>query len=176
MQNYLYFLFLALSITYVISLSQVRNCENCKWFSKNINNNNMDFCKLFSINYDNNDVNKVTYNFAKHCRDNEFLCGKNGWFYDDINNLQIKYVNLLNDNQINKIESNTNNIFEQNEFFSSLNKKEYDQIIKDYNNLNAKNQEDEKKSYDNYVNNIAKKNIKKIYKKEKDIYKLFKKN
>jgi hypothetical protein len=184
MQNYLYFLILMLSMNYTMSLNQVKNCENCKWFIKNTNDNSMGLCKLFTTNHNINNVNKITYNFAKHCRDNDFLCGKNGWLFDDINiNSEIKYLNLLTDNQIHTIESNTKDIFgNSNEFFNSLSKKESDQINKDYETFKTikdqkdkKNQNDEKESYNNYMTNIAKLNVKKIYKKEKDIYKLFKK-
>ena len=106
----------------------------------------MSLCKLFITN----NLNTITYSFAKHCRDNDFLCGKDGWFFDDINKkLEIKYVNLLTNNQINIIESNTNGFFNYSD-------------------------KDEKESYDNYVNNITKLNIKNTYKK-KDIQKLFKK-
>lgn len=155
----LYFLIVMLSINYIFALNQVKKCENYKRFIKNINDKgDMSLCKLFTANHNiNNDINK---------------------------NSEIKYVNLLNDNQINIIEFNTKDIFtntkdiftNHNEFFNSLDKKERDQIDKDYGSFKIKEQKeqkDERNSYYNYMNNIAKLNLKNKYKKEKDMYKLF---
>ena len=178
-------IFILVNINYIYGFSQsnqqnqLNKCENCKWFWPDINGK-MSRCKIFTINSDTNDFNKISYNLASHCRDNDFLCGKNGWFFTDKNsnsnsnsNSELEYINLMEDNQIEQIESNTKKLLNDNSSFSSISKKPNHKINDNF-DINNSNKE-EKVFYNNYVKNIAKSNTAKVYKKEKDIYKLFRK-
>jgi hypothetical protein len=51
-------------------------------------------CKIFSnrIFIDKNE--KIIYNYAKHCRDDEFLCGKNGWLYEEKDSILMLNKNI----------------------------------------------------------------------------------
>jgi hypothetical protein len=133
-----------------------KDCKNCKWFIKDFkNNNNLGLCKIYSTSIIKNNDKKLIYNFAKNCRNDEFLCGKNGWSYEDLNedlnqDLTINnnllyddslyhiliqndgYINLLNTSQIEQIELNTEKFFTQNNiFFDYLRNDKITQIDKD---------------------------------------------
>lgn len=169
---------LLLSIGNITAFNQVPKCENCKWFVKGFGgNDNLGLCKIFSTKVIVKNSDKSIYNFAQHCRDNEFLCGENGWLYEQNNHDPIKnkdYVNLLTDEQINQIESNTEEIFCQNNILFNLLKDQ--QIEKDFEYFNNKISLEEEYSYNKYMSTTRKLNIPKIYKKERDLYKLFKRN
>jgi hypothetical protein len=102
-------------------------CENCKSFIQNGKDNNMGFCKIFA-NFANKE--KPIYNYAPHCRDNQYLCGKEGWLFEKNDN----FVDLIEKNEIKKIQKNTKLL---------LNKLSYSE---DY----IKNN-DEQKAYDEYI-------------------------
>lgn len=163
----------------ILALDQTKNyksCKNCKWFINGINNEiNNGLCRLFTVNLNG----KPIYNLSSHCRDNEFLCGTNGWFYDEIlTDSKKEYVNLLSDKEIEHIESNTKEIFfsDNKNFFNTLSPNEINQIENDLTELKNNKLNKEKEAYQHYVDNVIKSNKKnKKYKSEKDLYKLFKK-
>lgn len=41
-------------------------------------------CKIFKNTYKNGEIEITIHNYAKHCRDNEFLCSPNGYLHEDI--------------------------------------------------------------------------------------------
>jgi hypothetical protein len=69
-------------------------CKNCKYYITNQLNPNLGLCKIFSnrIFIDKNE--KIIYNYAKHCRDDEFLCGKNGWLYEEKDSILMLNKNI----------------------------------------------------------------------------------
>ena len=65
-------------------------CTNCKHFIPHKNNKivTLGLCRMFgnkvSINDNSKKSEKILYNFAQHCRDDENLCGKNGSLYEGL--------------------------------------------------------------------------------------------
>jgi hypothetical protein len=61
-------------------------CSSCKWFVPNskdfIKNDDYGLCKLFKNNYNVNGNKLVIYEYAKHCRKNENMCGQEGHLYE----------------------------------------------------------------------------------------------
>jgi hypothetical protein len=59
------------------------NCINCKWFIPNQNGvPDYGSCKMTqkTLQYKGKEI--VVNDFAKHCRENENLCGENGYLYE----------------------------------------------------------------------------------------------
>jgi hypothetical protein len=70
--------------------AQNKQCANCKYFIPHKNNKivSLGLCRMFGnkVNSNNDNIKKsekIIYNFAQHCRDDENLCGKNGSLYED---------------------------------------------------------------------------------------------
>ena len=107
-------------------------------------------CKVFFETFYNDNTNSKIYNFAKHCRENNQLCGKEGYLYDSI--LQYDTNTSLNENEIFDIISDFNEL--NNRFSGELNEKhdleqgdiDYDKLllkIKKYNSSFLKNIDEE---------------------------------
>ena len=88
----LFFIF----ITNVIT--DLPNCNNCKWFIPNKKIFDNGLCKMVQHKIVKNKKNIILYEYAQHCRDNEELCGKEGFLYE-----KNKYIFNIN-NIINEIE------------------------------------------------------------------------
>jgi hypothetical protein len=150
-------LFLILSILLIKNIDSLESikprCDNCKWFISNTLRKDLGFCKIFSNKIIQNNKEKIIYNYSSHCRDNEFLCGKNGWLFEAIAyDKPIEYINLMSFNEIEQIEKNTQDLI--------LN--QFDHQIINHDNIDSnyvKNfNKDEKKYYDYYIKHITKKN------------------
>jgi hypothetical protein len=78
--------FLCIKIICQIHAQNNKQCTNCKYFIPYKNNKISDFglCKLFGNKIYDKKNEKIIYNFAKHCRDDENLCGKNASLYVEI--------------------------------------------------------------------------------------------
>ena len=74
---YLVSLFIVRSTSKVIS-----NCNNCKWFIPNINAE-YGKCKMFLEKPTTVEEMPQIYNYAKHCRENESLCGLKGYLFEE---------------------------------------------------------------------------------------------
>lgn len=78
-----------------ISNKLIPNCNNCKWIIPNINND-YSKCKMFIEKKPSNE--KIDpfpfYNYAKHCRENESLCGVEGYLFED---KEIDILRLMED-------------------------------------------------------------------------------
>ena len=83
----LYFLYIQINSQIY---AQNKQCSNCKYFIPHKNNKivSLGLCRMFGnkVNSDeNNKTNeKIVYNFAQHCREDETLCGKTGILHDEI--------------------------------------------------------------------------------------------
>jgi hypothetical protein len=83
----LYFLYLYMNCEIY---AQNKQCANCKHFIPHKNNKivSLGLCRMFgnkvSINDNIKKSEKIIYNFAQHCREDENLCGKNGSLYEGI--------------------------------------------------------------------------------------------
>lgn len=64
------------------------DCLGCKWFIPN-NKGFYDYgrCKMFKNKYDCDGNQLIIYEFAKHCRNTENMCGKNAILYEPYNEL-----------------------------------------------------------------------------------------
>jgi len=98
-----YFLYIQMNC---LIYAQNKQCVNCKFFIpyKNKKITNLGLCKMFGnkIYCDNNKNNeKIIYNFAQHCRDDESLCGKIGLLYEEIE----PNTNDTNDTEYNNPEN-----------------------------------------------------------------------
>ena len=73
------------------------SCTSCKFFIPHKTNPDLGLCKMFQDRIYND---KLVKNLAKHCRNNEDLCGKDGFLYESIenklNNDIEKYENIKN--------------------------------------------------------------------------------
>jgi hypothetical protein len=49
--------------------------------------------------FGNKESEKTIYNFAQHCRDDEFLCGKNATFYEEQTN-NTYFVEVMEDEML----------------------------------------------------------------------------
>ena len=63
--------------------TKVKPCETCKWFKPINMREEYGLCTLFKERIYIADQERLICNFAQHCRDNEFLCGKEGTMYED---------------------------------------------------------------------------------------------
>jgi len=70
--------------------AQNKQCANCKYFIPHKNNKivSLGLCRMFGnkVNSNNDNIKKsekIIYNFAQHCRDDENLCGKNASLYEE---------------------------------------------------------------------------------------------
>ena len=54
---------------------QIRNCKDCMWYLSNSNS-----CKLFSKYIEK--TGKSIYESVDFCRENDLLCGNNGYFFE----------------------------------------------------------------------------------------------
>lgn len=83
----------------------IKSCETCKWFYPNNVRTEYGLCTLFKEKIYIADQERLISNFAKHCRDNENLCGKEGAMYepsqsingikDDVKNFEKQYDEII---------------------------------------------------------------------------------
>lgn len=142
-------LFFILQSVYCYEINK-SSCLKCKWFVPDLKSNNeFGGCKLFKNTYVKNNVEVVIYDFAKHCRENEKLCGLNGNLFEDEVVEDANSIGLLVEDYNNKCCGEVNE------------KDELEQIEKDYFEI---------------LQRIKKFNKKRLYNTSSDILKLFKKN
>ena len=114
--------FINLLFVYLINTTisyETRDCVKCKWFIpyKNNNINELGCCKMFGnkVN-DINNTEKIMYNFAKHCRDDNNLCGSTGILFEiketeialtNKKNSTYTYTNSYENENDNKLNPNT---------------------------------------------------------------------
>lgn len=81
------YIFLLLLITFKGMLSFEKSCKNCKFYiTSPENNHDLGLCKIFKDALYFNE-NLTINNFAVHCRNDEKLCGKEGLFYSEMDNI-----------------------------------------------------------------------------------------
>lgn len=147
------------TVMYYISGIEL-SCTKCKHFiPHHLGNQDLGLCEMFKNTCFYQGKESVLPNFAKHCRANENLCGKNGFLYEHINNNE-NHEN--HENQI--IDSEFNNKLNElnNRCCGEVNEKdEIEQLEKEFFEVFQK---------------IKSHNKKRIYKTTKDLYKLFKRD
>ena len=142
-----YIILLLTSLVFIYSYKP--SCTNCKWFIMPNNGINADLglCSKFKDTIYDKGVEKVIYNFATHCRNNENLCGKEGLLYEENN--ETKQIKMDYEDLNNRCCGEVNE------------KDEIEQLERDFFEI---------------FQRIKKHNKKTIYNTSKQIYKLFKKN
>ena len=100
----------------------IPSCSTCKWFIPNINED-YGKCKIFGekqlFNKKKEEFILTVYNYAKHCRDNEGQCGKDAYFYEK--------NDLINMDLVTKMEYlkiNNQDLYEYTNFIRNS-KKDY---------------------------------------------------
>lgn len=61
-------------------------CSNCKWM---IPNNSGSLCGVYKTKYDLLGAKVTVHEYAEHCRNNESLCGKEGYLYESVRPVSI---------------------------------------------------------------------------------------
>ena len=54
-------------------------CSNCKWM---IPNKSGSLCGVYKTKYDLLGAKVIVHEYAEHCRNNEVLCGKDGYLFE----------------------------------------------------------------------------------------------
>ena len=107
--------FILLNCTYSYNPS----CNSCKWFIVNKkNNDDYGLCGFYKNSYPLLDSNITIYEFASHCRDNESMCGKQGYMHEHvdvipISDLSKKYKEIVNQCYIEQLEREMFEIMEK---------------------------------------------------------------
>jgi len=145
--------FLLVSLLQIVS-SLVPPCETCKNFIPNKIKPDLGFCNMFKdINY-NKGEETLIYNFAIHCRNNENMCGKNGYLYENSDNNSNEFNTKNKEVLVDKFDELNNRCCgEVNE------KDELEQLERDFFELYQK---------------MKRYNTKRVYKTTRELYKLFK--
>lgn len=134
-----YILFMLMFIISKIVVSyNIPKCINCKWFIKDKRDiEDLGKCAMI-VNNMNVDKNTIYYyEYAKHCRDNEFLCGKKAFLFDEIDS-NTEYVELISEKEKKIIKILDDNL------------KNDEHYMNDFSN-------EEKQYFKHYIKNIAKK-------------------
>jgi len=105
----------------------IPSCTTCKWFIPNINED-YGKCKIFgekklflkNKNQEKKEEFTLTvYNYAKHCRDNEGQCGKDAYFYEKNDLMEMDLVTKMD-----YLKINNQYLYEYTKFIQN-NKKDY---------------------------------------------------
>lgn len=88
----IYFLFYLCNCTKIINNGNLPSCRNCVYYKPDKNNN--DFTSSFSkcqVFLDKDIItDKIKYEYADHCRYDEYKCGKIGKYFEEEKNINIK--------------------------------------------------------------------------------------
>lgn len=132
-------------------------CVNCKSYIPNKFNKNYGYCKLFTNKVYFNNNEKIIYNYANHCRNNEYLCGINGFLFENAE-LESKnnYVDVMSKKTSEELELKIRLIdiiirFKNSFLDNSINE-EKDEYLDDFT-------VEEKKAYDLYCKKYLKNNL-----------------
>ena len=128
-----------MSVMYKIVVSyNIPKCTDCKWFIKDKNGiEDLGKCAMIVNNINDGKKTIYRYEYAKHCRDNEFLCGNKAYLFDEINS-DTEYIELISEKEKKIIKILDDNL------------KNHEHYMNDFTN-------EEKKYFKHYVKSIAKK-------------------
>ena len=79
------FLFFYYIYSVIGAIETLPSCTKCKWFVPHkLGVEDYGLCKLHKNTYSLRKNMEVSiYEYAKHCRDNQNMCGKEGYLYDE---------------------------------------------------------------------------------------------
>lgn len=113
-------LFIVVNSNNIKSSSSIPNCRTCKWFVPNINEE-YSKCKMFREKKnelsENVGFDYIMYNYARHCRDNENQCGKNGYLYEK--NDLFEEEDIIN--KIEQLKINNKELYDYTKFLDNYN-------------------------------------------------------
>jgi hypothetical protein len=145
----LFYILLLAAVNYSFSFNP--SCSSCKWFiPQKKDNNDYGLCGFYKNKYDLLEGNITIYEFATHCRKNESMCGEKGYMYEPND---ATYQETTNELKTQYEELSNRCCGEVNETT------EIEQLEKEMFEIMQK---------------IRKHNTKYIYKRSRDLYKLFK--
>ena len=147
--------FILFPLVFCFDISQYKpSCTNCKWFIQNGSRLDYGLCRLFKERVVIVDKEKLISNFAKHCRDNELLCGAEGNFYED-NEICVSAFNV--EEKLTTFENKHNELIEKIDEFSNL-----------YNGeVNEKPELDKLNQLDTEIENFTKEGLELLFKVQK---------
>jgi hypothetical protein len=90
----IYLLFGLINCDRIIKNINIPSCRNCIHYKPNpiFNDFTSSFSKCDKFGEKNIITDKITYNYVDSCRDNESLCGKNGNYFEEEKNINIKIL------------------------------------------------------------------------------------
>lgn len=90
----IYLLFTFVNCDRIIKNINVPSCRNCIHYKPNLNFNDFtsSLSKCDKFGEKNIITDEITYNYADSCRDKESLCGKNGKYFEEEKNINIKIL------------------------------------------------------------------------------------
>lgn len=127
-------------------------CYSCKFYIPHKTTPDLGLCRMFRDYINVNNKDSLVNNLAVHCRNNENLCGKTGFLYEN------------------------NNIEKQNETEYEELKKHYEELKnRCCGEVNENDELEElEREFFEVFQKIKKHNKKRLYNTTKDLYKLFK--
>jgi hypothetical protein len=159
MQQLMFYLLLVMAFHYVSSFNPT--CSTCKWFipSKN-ENKEYGLCSFYKNKYNILGKDITSYEFATHCRNNESMCGQNGYIYEK------------------RLDDDDKNMNDIDLFVNSQLKSHYDELKNRC--CGEVNEKDELEQLEGemfeVMQKIKKHNTRNIYKTTKDLYNLFRRS
>ena len=129
---------LMLSFASIISAFEP-SCYSCKFYIPHKTNPDLGLCKVFRDYIKLHDKDVLVNNLAVHCRNNENLCGKDGYLYENNNiekQVEDDYEELKNRccgevNETEEIEELEREFFEVFQKIKNHNKKKFYKTTKD---------------------------------------------
>jgi hypothetical protein len=90
----IYLLFGFINCDRIIKNINIPSCRNCIHYKPNPNFNDFtsSLSKCDKFGEKNIITDEITYNYVDSCRDNELLCGKNGNYFEEEKNINIKIL------------------------------------------------------------------------------------
>jgi hypothetical protein len=118
-----------------------------------LGNQDLGLCEMFKNSCFYQGKETVLPNFAKHCRENENLCGKKGFLFESLNNYENNQQYYSELNELNELNNRCCGEVNETDEIEQLEKEFFEVFQK-----------------------IKSHNKKRIYKTTKDLYKLFKRD
>jgi hypothetical protein len=100
-------IFFVQNMAFCVKNTQYKSCDTCKWFNLNEVRSEYGLCTLFKEKIYIADQERLISNFAKHCRSNEHLCGKEGRMHDN------KESDITMEEKLKNFEEQYNNIMDK---------------------------------------------------------------
>ena len=91
----IYFLLCMSNNDKIIQNFNIPTCKNCVYYKKNQYDTNFDsnFNRCTKFGYKEIITGKISHDFASYCRNDETKCGKEGKYFKEEKNLNLKILN-----------------------------------------------------------------------------------